>query len=264
MLLLSSFMAAVPQTPNQQNMLVPALVLVLVALAFGIGVLWQKVETLEKGGATNVAGVAANPQAGAPAPAPVDPLTPVSEDSLNIPKVEGSDHVRGNKNAKVTIVEYSDLECPFCKQFHPTMLQAMKEYEGKVKWVYRHYPLSQIHPSAQKAAEASECAYKTGGDTKFWEYVDKVFEVTAVQKMDSALLVSAGEQIGLNKTSFESCINSGEQAKKVTDQQSGGTSAGVSGTPAGFILDGKGNVYKIEGALPFETLKQMVEKALNS
>lgn len=250
------------ETANKQNLLLPALIIVIAALSFGIGVLWQKVEGLEKGGTqTNVQ---ANPQAGQQpaAQAPSDPLTPVKENTINLPKIEKGEHTRGDQNAKVTLVEYSDLECPYCRKIHPDLAKLISEYKGKIKWVYRHYPLEAIHPSAQKAAEASECAYKMGEDIKFWEYIDKVFELTATQKMEIPLLVSAGEQVGLNKSSFESCVNSGEQAKKVDTQQDGGVKAGVQGTPAGFVFDGKGNVYKIEGALPYDSLKQIIEKAI--
>ncbi|OGG14788.1 hypothetical protein A2773_06840 [Candidatus Gottesmanbacteria bacterium RIFCSPHIGHO2_01_FULL_39_10] len=85
----------------------------------------------------------------------------------------GGSPVRGDKNAKVTIVEFSDFQCPFCVRAHPTMKQVLKEYEGKVKLVYKHFPLTSIHPKAEKAAQASECAKDQG---KFWEFHDKLFD----------------------------------------------------------------------------------------
>ncbi|MFH1610573.1 MAG: DsbA family protein, partial [Patescibacteria group bacterium] len=97
------------------------------------------------------------------------PDQPVSLEGL---EVKSTDHVRGNKDAKITIVEYSDFQCPYCSSFHTTMQQVMQVYPNDVKWVYRHFPLDSIHPVARKAAEASECAADQG---KFWEYTDEVF-----------------------------------------------------------------------------------------
>lgn len=92
---------------------------------------------------------------------------------LTFRAVSDEDHILGAKNATITIVEYSDLECPFCRRFHPTMQQVLKEYDGKVRWVYRHFPLTQIHPSAQAMALASECAAEQG---KFWEMIDEIMK----------------------------------------------------------------------------------------
>lgn len=117
---------------------------------------------------------------------PYDQLKAVVEQALNntIPQAEkvdvqlkDSDYIRGDKNAPVTMIEYSDLECPFCKSIHPSLVRIMNEYPGKVKWVYRHFPLS-FHANAQKEAEAAECIGKLAGADKYWEFIDKVFERT--------------------------------------------------------------------------------------
>lgn len=97
---------------------------------------------------------------------PVDTeMRPVSRD----------DHILGDINAEIIIVEYSDLDCPFCKVFHNTMHQVVEKSEGKVAWVYRHYPIPQLHPNAPKKAEETECAWELGGNEAFWKYTDKVF-----------------------------------------------------------------------------------------
>lgn len=92
------------------------------------------------------------------------------------PVVTDEDHIRGNPNAAITIVEYSDFECPFCSRFHPTVKQALVDYGDQVRWVYRHFPLAQIHPNAIPSAEASECVAEQKGNEGFWEFVDAMFE----------------------------------------------------------------------------------------
>ena len=92
-----------------------------------------------------------------------------------LPVVSDQDHIRGNRGAKVTLIEYSDFECPFCARFHPTTLQILDEYGDDVALVYRHFPLDQIHPSARPAAIASECIAELGGEEAFWSFVDEVF-----------------------------------------------------------------------------------------
>lgn len=114
------------------------------------------------------------------------------EDEVSIakmPAVTAADHIKGSINAPVKIVEYSDLECPFCKMFHATLQEIISdpEYKDKVAWVYRHFPLTQLHSKAPKEAEATECAAEVGGNEGFWKFVDKINEITpANNKLDQA------------------------------------------------------------------------------
>ena len=97
-------------------------------------------------------------------------MRPVSKDS---------DHIRGNPAAPVTLVEYSDFECPFCKRFHTTAKRLVDESGGRVKWVYRHFPLDELHPvKARQEAVASECAAELGGNDAFWKFADRLYELT--------------------------------------------------------------------------------------
>lgn len=92
-------------------------------------------------------------------------------------RIKPDDHIRGNADSDIVIIEYSDLECPFCKRFHTTMQQLVKE-NGNIAWVYRHFPLDQIHPKARNEAAAAECVYDQGGNDMFWKYVDRTFDIT--------------------------------------------------------------------------------------
>ena len=145
------------------------------------------------------------------------------------------------------------------------MQQVMADYGDKVKWVYRHFPLS-FHANAQKEAEASECAAKLGGNDGFWKYTDKIFEKTTSNGTGFALdqLVPLAKEIGLNESKFKSCLDTGEFAQKVKDQITTGTAEGVTGTPGTIIIDAKGGTQLVPGAVPYEQIKPMIEKALSS
>jgi len=162
--------------------------------------------------------------------------------------VTKDDHVRGNFDAPITIVEYSDFQCPFCDRFHLTMLQVMDSYPDKVRWVYRHFPLG-FHPFAQKAAEASECAADQG---KFWEYADEPYKNQ--DSISEEYFSSLASQLGLDSGQFNSCLDSGKHTAKVTAQYQQGISEGVQGTPGGFI-----NGQVLGGAVPFETIQAIIE-----
>ncbi|EKD62822.1 MAG: DSBA oxidoreductase, partial [uncultured bacterium] len=135
---------------KKPNLVLYGMAGLLVVAAFGLGSLWTRVRQLEQGQNQKVlAGQAAGANQPAAAPSP----KPAGE----VPPVTGKDHLRGNKDAQIVMIEYSDFECPFCQRFQATMEQVLAEYGDQVAWVYRHYPLS-FHANAQKEAEASECA----------------------------------------------------------------------------------------------------------
>ncbi len=172
--------------------------------------------------------------------------------------LKSDDHIRGDAKAPITLVEYSDFECPFCKRFHPVMQQLMQEYQGKVKWVYRHFPLS-FHANAQKEGEAAECAGKLGGNDKFWAYTDKIFERTTSNGTGFALdaLVPLAKELGLPEAKFKACLDSGEFTAHVQTDIQEGTSFGVNGTPTTFV-----NGQPVVGAVPYTQLKAVVDSIL--
>lgn len=179
--------------------------------------------------------------------------------------VTDSDHILGAKHATVTVIEYSDLECPFCKRFHPTMQQLLREYPNDVRWVYRHFPLDAIHSKARKEAEATECAAELGGNEKFWAYVDRLFAVTpSNNNLDEGELPKIAEFVGINRTEFETCLRSGKYAQHVADDLADAQAAGARGTPYSVIMGADGQKLPLSGAQPYEAVKQLVEQALKS
>lgn len=236
----------------------------LVAAAFLIGTLYTEVRYLKKNNAVTTPVAAADPAKATPAPTPAIKAS-------DVPAVTAADHIlSGTDKAKATMVVYTDFECPFCKRFEPTVAQLIKDYGDKLRVVYRHYPLS-FHPSAQKAAEAAECAYKQGGDNAFFKYVAAYFAKTDSSgsgvKEDG--MVELASTVGLRREEFKQCLASGEMAQKVKDVQAGGDAAsakantgGVTGlgTPSSFIVGANGRAELVAGAYPLEQLKTIIDK----
>lgn len=249
-------------TEHKPFNITPFLVVLLILASNILGSLSAKVEYLEKNGGQALA-TAPTPSGNAQPSAPkaIPPQAP--QQATKKPEVTKDDYIRGNKNAKVTLVEYADFECPFCKRFHPTMLQVMKEYGDKINWVYRHFPLS-FHANAQKEAEAAECAGKLGGNDAFWKYTDAIYDKTTSNGTGITLdqLAPIAKEIGLDSTKFQTCVDSGEFAKKVKDEETTGVAEGVKGTPGTIIIDAKGNTQLVPGALPFEQIKPLIDAAL--
>lgn len=209
------------------------------------------------------------------------PLSPGTggEVTAEIPGVQEGDHVLGNPNAKVVIVEYSDFECPFCKQFHDTLNRLMSEYGagGEVAWVYRNFPLDSLHSKARTEAEAAECAAALGGNETFWKFADKIFEITPSNDgldigdysanpsqpsgLDAGKLSEVATGVGLDKTRFESCLAAGTYAEKVRAHEEEILAAGGRGTPHSIIIF-EGDQIPLEGAQPYDVVKSLVDAML--
>jgi protein-disulfide isomerase len=182
----------------------------------------------------------------------------------NIKPVTAADHIRGDINAPVKVVEFSDLECPFCKRFHTTMRQVVDSYDGKVAWVYRHFPLDNLHSKARREAEATECAADLGGNTAFWAYADRLFEITPANNgLNPEELPKIAEFVGLDVVAFNNCLNSGKYAEDVAADLEDATNSGGQGTPYSIVIAANGKKTVIPGALPFEAVKEIVDKALS-
>jgi protein-disulfide isomerase len=197
------------------------------------------------------------------------PTDQVAENTeLKIAPIDASDHILGNPDAEIVIVEYSDLECPYCKGFHETMKKIMDEYgpTGKVAWVYRHFPLTQIHAQAQPAAEATECVAKLGGNDKFWEYTNAL-SAGAPASLSKDNLLTAATSIGINGAEFKACIASDypkqEVAKDIADGNAIAKVDKQFGTPYNILISKSGVQTPIKGNQPYANVKGAIDAILN-
>jgi protein-disulfide isomerase len=177
------------------------------------------------------------------------------EIALRPPKIEvaAEGPSKGPAAAPVTIIEFSDFECPYCSKAEETVTQVLKQYGDKVRLVYRDFPLP-FHPNAQKAAEAAQCA---GDQGKYWEMHEKLF---ANQKaLAVADLKGHAKGLGLDPAKFDKCLDSGDKAKVVGDHRKAGEKVGVTGTPAFFV-----NGYQLTGAQPIDAFKEIIDQELAS
>lgn len=181
---------------------------------------------------------------------------------VDVAPVTDEDHIRGDKNAEITLVEYSDYECPFCGRFHPTAQQIVDEYPGQVRWVYRHFPLTSIHAQARPSAIAAECVAREKGSDAFHSFTDAMFKNQT--SLGKSLYVQEATKLGVNQSTFETCLDNEETAEKVDADYQSGIAAGVNGTPGNFIIAPDGEIVPIPGAQPFEVVKSVVDQLLGS
>ena len=262
------------------------------SMAVNVNVTKKLIERFEVGGKypettktgkttiTVAVGTSMSPNAGEPVFAPSPALTPEEVTQLLYPRTPTpvgdlqlndtstltapgaavppydltTDHALGSDTARISLITYSDFQCPYCARFVTEAKQLLNVFPQDVRWVYRHFPLSGIHPEAQKAAEASECAAKLGGNGAFWQMHDKLFDNQAVLNRDRYL--SFAGQIGLDVTTFTTCLDSGEMASRVKRDADTGTALGIQGTPTSYFGE-----TQLMGALPFSVLQSEAEIA---
>lgn len=239
-----------PSTPKQALNLPAAIV--IAALVIGGAIVWNKPARVVPGGAQ------------------------ATQENVLKP-VTSEDHILGNVNAQVFVVEYSDTSCPFCKLFHTTMKKVMEGYgsAGNVAWVYRHFPLDKpssegfvLHPNAGREAQALECAAEIGGNEAFWKYTNRLYEITPAvtsqnpQGMDPAELYKIAAFTELDPAKFKSCLDSGKYAAKVEQSYTDGINAGVAGTPYSFIITRSGKKVPINGARSYAEVKKAIDTLL--
>ena len=222
---------------------------------------------------------------------------PAGPDIASMRVVGDSDHVRGSREAEVTIVEYSDFECPFCKSFHETMKDTLALYGNDVAWVYRQYPIAGLHVKAAKESEASECAAELGGTEAFWKFADRIFEITPSNDgLDPSVFGGIAEYAGVARSAFESCLASARHAGAVTTSVAEAEALGIGGTPyvvfvsrnavnaddfsfledinrqslavrptypVPFVVDEESSRIGMSGAYPLELVRQVMDALLD-
>lgn len=237
------------------------LIFVLAIIIGLIGFMFQKLNTVEQTTGGTTGQLADNP--GRPqVPDPVDSMgghedTAPADATLTL---TDTDHIRGDADADIIIYEYSDYECPFCAQNHPVIQALVDKYDGKVAWVYKHFPLS-IHANAQKKAEAAECVAELGGNDAFWSFTDDLFE--AGTQTPVSQLASIATDAGVDASDFQSCLDSGRHTDTVTADLNQGLSVGVQGTPGNVIVHvADGTQQLIPGALPQNQFESVIDGIL--
>lgn len=179
--------------------------------------------------------------------------------------VTDADHIKGSPDAPIKIVEYSDFECPFCKRFHDTMNQIMEQYgnSGDVAWVYRHFPLDQLHSKARPVAVASECTNEQGGNETFWKFTDRYFALTKSNNQTDiqTVIPQIVSELGLDTTAFQSCFESGKYDEHIQADVQNAIDTGGRGTPWSIVIAPNGKAFPLNGAQPLEAVKQLIELA---
>jgi protein-disulfide isomerase len=179
------------------------------------------------------------------------PTTPVS--------IRENDYVRGDiSKAEVTIVEYSDSDCPYCQKFHNTMKEVLKSYDTKVAWIYRYFPLS-MHPNASNEAYATECAGELGGNDARWTYLDNAIDITMSPDKSAPILTKLATDLGIDAKLFATCL-ANPKTKAIVDEQSKEAQAlGARGTPYSVAIGKNGKQVLIPGAMPIEQVKKIID-----
>ncbi len=234
-----------------KDLLIP-LSIIISGVAIGMGLYFGTGSAAPQG----AAGVAKNAPQEAPAADTTDKINPVTE----------ADWIKGNVNARVKIVEYSDFECPFCKRHHETMKVIAEKYGDQVAWVFRQFPLEQLHQKAMPVAIASECVGELGGDAAFWTFTDRYFEETLTNDRTNieTLIPTLVAETGVNKARFTECFESERTKSAVEEDVADAVETGGRGTPWSVLIGPDGKTYPINGAQPASVIEQTIEAALQS
>lgn len=175
------------------------------------------------------------------------------------------DHIFGNPDAPISLIEYSDFECPFCKRFHPIARRLVESSGGKVNWVYRDFPLNFHNPAAEREAEAAECVAALGGNDAFWNYSDLLYANTTSNGhgVPVAQLGPLAASVGVDKESFEACLKSHRYAARVKRDVSEGEAIGIDGTPGNILRNNRTGAVRVRpGVRPLASLKADVDAML--
>lgn len=202
-------------------------------------------------------------------PAPIKQITQADNeiqqgDGQPRPVTE-ADYIRGNPNAPILMVEYSDYDCPFCKQYHNTMNQIMDEYgvTGRVAWVYRQFPIAELHPNAPKISKAALCVGELGGNDAFWNFSDLIFEERSIEEPTNVTkLPTYAERAGVSRVEYIKCMEDDRMEESVIKSIEDGFNAGARGTPYTVLIVGNEEAV-INGAQPYEVVKGIIANIID-
>lgn len=170
------------------------------------------------------------------------------------------DHIRGSVDAPVTIVEWSDFQCPFCSDFHPILKKLIEDRGDEVRWVYRDFPLTNIHPEALPSAIASGCVALLAGNDAYWEFADFLFENQSI--LSSQLYLQKAIDLGITEGELAACVEREDIASGIADEQSEAITLGATGTPFSIVVTPRKELIPFTGALSREQLDQVIDYAL--
>ncbi len=219
------------------------LVLILSAISFFAGSLLFSVQNLEKSGG---------------AAQQLDQPEQAKPTNIKIKKPTTSEHWTGSKDAKFVLVEYSDLECPYCKSLHPTLIKLLRENQGKVAWVFRHYPQISEHVKSQKLAEAVECAAEQGGEKGFWNMTDAIYD--KMPNLELVELPYLASSMGLSESELKTCLDTNKFESKVNTEQADAEKIGFRMTPSTVIYNlSNDKTLFVEDDVPYDQFKTQLE-----
>tara|TARA_B100001989_G_C24502401_1_gene445692 strand:+ start:240 stop:1013 length:774 start_codon:yes stop_codon:yes gene_type:complete len=179
--------------------------------------------------------------------------------------IDETDYIKGNPNAPIMIIEYSDYECPYCKEYHSTMNSIMEEYgvNGQVGWVFRQFPLTQLHPNAAKISEAALCVGELGGNDAFWTFTDTLFEERAFDAPTNVTrLPQYALDAGISQLDFANCIDERRNQEAVLASAEEAFRIGARGTPYSVVIVGDQQAV-INGAQPYAVVKDILDTLIS-
>lgn len=190
-----------------------------------------------------------------------EPTAP-ADTTEKVEPITEADYVKGDPNAPIKIIEYSDFDCPFCTRFHATMETVFEESDGEIAWVYRHFPLEQLHPNARAIARASECVGELGGTEAFWTFTDGYF-AAGDRKDPSTLVPKLVLESGVTQEDFTACFESGRHDDAIQADLENAVETGGRGTPWSILVGPTGKTYPINGAQTPQVVRQIIQIALD-
>ena len=259
-----------PPKELRRAIFVGVVILLVTIMAITVANLWSEnqslqdqIAVLKRGATTTTTATTAQ----ATATPTVSAQTIVNVANNIVPAVAPTDHVQGNRSAKIFLIEYSDLECPFCKRFHDdSLVQIQQKYGDQLGYVWREFPLT-IHTNANMEAQVAECVAQSAGNDNFFKFVDSVFAKTQSTgvSFDQAGILKVATDLGFAGDAITQCFQAGTFKNQITQQIADGSKAGVTGTPTAFIVRASDGVTKmIAGSVPAVNFEQAIDDLLKS